>query len=687
MSSHALSTLSTISGMSTGSSSNNNNNNKKMTMTMMKLPGSGTGVDALLTEQGKQLATGQEIRFVLVKGPSRPPQPDPVNAKAPQESFPLIAKFSESVVKPNFGTLPWKTARWYQQDIPKAQDDSDDEDAAAALQQQQPKKKRWRSRNPKDVGRQWVIQEQVEFLETMMAKRKAAAAAAAAAQQQQQQQPAEVLYHNNKDTSSRYEGTTEHNPSHYILLETTAFSNYNNSNNNNNVIQVTTLPSNATVAFSQPKATHTLTMSEAEMVIQDQRGIIGGGGGTVTRFMMHDQQQNHQQSRARLLGKLLPEDAAIAIDPKTGKRKTKRQRLLDGDIGEDEDDDDDDIMADLAFRNRKGGNSKARKELLTSFGDEGMKVDSDGVLGGTNDGMFGQRGQKFGRFQADQAAAAASGGGGEDDDAGATGAGGGTTEKTSNDGLAMADDFYQRDVQAEYEELDYDANEQFDDDDVDVGETEMAMEGSGYNDGDDDEEDLEEDVGVERLTGAEGLASLAGFRLMLAKARGDVTPEQAAEMAANAKRQVEEANSREAEKKPDSNSSGDYVAEIIEKAEQARRAAEEKAGVGSAEEGGDNKNVAKKPSFTGKEVDADGQRLITLEAVRREIWLNDGRITTKRLTKIFNVKKKSSAERQAKFKDAVRELCIMETDPIHGSVLVLKQHYRRANSRWVSSAS
>jgi hypothetical protein len=337
-------------GTNTSSSTNYGGNFKKKKS--LPPPGSGTGVDALLTEQGKHLQTGQEIRYVLVKGPTRLPASDPVNPKAPKESFPLIAKFSESVVKPEFGNEQWKTARLYQQDIPKAQEDSDEEDT---MQQQQPKK-RWRSRNQKDAGRQWVLQEQVEFLETMMAKRQKAVGDGAAH---------DTMYEHNRATSTCYEGISEHNPSHYILLETNdlmkAAAAGGHHNGNENSIQVTVLPTHATVAFSQPKATNTLSMSEAEMAIQDQRG-------KVTRFMMHDQQRIFQgqnpihQSRTRLLGKLMPEQQDV-IDPKTGKKKSKRRRILDGDYDED----DDDVMGDLAFRNRKG-NVSARKELLSSFG-------------------------------------------------------------------------------------------------------------------------------------------------------------------------------------------------------------------------------------------------------------------------------------------------------------------------------
>ena len=72
------------------------------------------GIDALLVSRGKTLLVGQEIRFRLVKTASGIESVDPVNAKAPPEFFPVVAKFPESVVKPDFT----KFKRFYQQDIP-----------------------------------------------------------------------------------------------------------------------------------------------------------------------------------------------------------------------------------------------------------------------------------------------------------------------------------------------------------------------------------------------------------------------------------------------------------------------------------------------------------------------------------------------------------------------------------------
>ena len=47
------------------------------------------------------------------------------------------------------------------------------------------------------------------------------------------------------------------------------------------------------------------------------------------------------------------------------------------------------------------------------------------------------------------------------------------------DVAAKYEDFYQRDVAAEYEDLDFNACEQFDDDDVDLGQNEVDAGGEG----------------------------------------------------------------------------------------------------------------------------------------------------------------------------------------------------------------
>jgi len=88
-----------------------------------------------------------------------------------------------------------------------------------------------------------------------------------------------------------------------------------------------------------------------------------------------------------------------------------------------------------------------------------------------------------------------------------------------------------------------------------------------------------------------------------------------------------------------------------------------------------NPQLPKKADASAIQVDENGLRIITLEAVRNEIWLNHGSIALKRLVKIFDIKKKFGAERQDKFRVLIKELCTMKTDPVLGTVLVLKQHY------------
>jgi hypothetical protein len=477
----------------------------------------------------------------------------------------------------------------------------------------------------------------VEFLETMMAKR----------QKKTDIYPAGKL-------SSRYEGVPEHNPSHFVLLECkTAHNNTTNGqqdNGGNHTIQVTMLPAppNANVAFAQPAARKTLSLNEAELAIQDQRNQL-------TRYIMHNKQNSFMkqgkpinQSKARLMGKLA---------------KASQKGAFGATAETAENEDADDIMGDVTFRERKG-NTKARKELLTSLGD-GVKVDDDGVLGGAHDDEFGGK-RRFGAFKA----AAEDNKDGPQD-------GGGNAEK-GNAGMAMEDGFYSRDVKAEYDEMDYDIAEQFDDDDVDVGETEMNVEG-GFAQEEDDEDDGDDEAegGGEAISGAEGLASVAGFKAMLAKVKSGETadPNQTVEGAGAAasgaeagkkdptkmdpKRAVKNASAKD---KPEPESHLDKIFKAAENFNAKNKQPDKKA-------------TPKDDDAGAAQIGPDGLRVVTLQAVGKEIWLNHGQMNTKRLMKLFDIKKKSSAERQKKFKEVVNELCTVETDPAGGRMLVLKQHY------------
>jgi hypothetical protein len=648
---------------------NNNNNNKR-------------GVDVLLTARGKGLQTGESVTFRLVKGPPVQTTVDPVDPKA-SESFPLVAKFPESVVRPDFGTTPWNGGRLYQQDIPKPVDDSDEEVSAEP-------KKRWKynRRRTEAPKRQWILQEQVDFLETMVSRREKVAV-------------------DGTQISSRYEGVPEHNSSRYSLflpmpaaapavaknsmedkmnrdMDMDSTNSPNDATKKDNdmdmdtidTLQVCLLPSqHGVVNFAQPASRQTLSLTQAEQVIEDQRaGIrvirpngdaVGPGDKSgkpppVAPMLRIPRSKPVNNSKSRLLNKL--KGSAAAAGGNAGGNA--------GAGGNDEEEGDD-VMGDLAFRKGKSGRS-ARKELLSDLGD-GVKVSDDGVIGGTDDAAFGGR-QRFGNFQADKPLGDDKGGAGGDDDDNGAGAGGGDSsgvkQERGGDGAAMADDFYSRDVQAEYEELDYDANEQFDDDDVDIGETEVAIDTGGYGDEDEEDEFEEFDLDQETVAGAAGLASVAGFKAMLAKARGEISAQPTAEeIAAAADKETDGKRAASPNSPPEKQkvAEEDHMAKIM--------AADERSAQAATERAAQNKDRKAATAASQVQVDANGLRIVTLEALRREIWLHHGKIPMKRLMKIFEVKTKSSPDRQNKFREVVKELCTMNTDPIGGRMLVLKQHY------------
>ena len=247
----------------------------------------------------------------------------------------------------------------------------------------------------------------------------------------------------------------------------------------------------------------------------------------------------------------------------------------------------------------------------------------------------------------------------------------------------MDADFYQRDVGAEYDELDYDAEEQFDDDDVDVGEREgMGAEGGGgfAADAEDDDPD-DEEAGDDDSVGGDdmlaGLASSAGMKFLMAKARGETVEEATGAQPAGTASAAGDGKAEETASASAGGASADQggdeggggsLAKIMAGAEKAKAEAEQK------------KRPAAPPvdMTAAVEYDDNGQRIITLDAVRREIWLHHGAVTTKRLFKLFDIKKKkTSEERYNKFRDVVKELCTMKVDNVEGNMFVLKQHYSK----------
>mmetsp|Transcript_25783 Transcript_25783/g.59350 ORF Transcript_25783/g.59350 Transcript_25783/m.59350 type:complete len:345 (-) Transcript_25783:329-1363(-) len=338
--------------------------------------------------------------------------------------------------------------------------------------------------------------------------------------------------------------------------------------------------------------------------------------------------------------------------------------------GKDEGGLDDDIMADIAYRERKGG-GKARMEILQSLGD-GLTADEDGVMGGANDGEFGGN-RRFGAVKA-----ANTGNGASNKKKGKNaGAADSANVSASNGGMCMADDFFSRDVGAEYEEMDYDPAELFDDDDVDVQGDVEGPDNNGKDMEDDIDDDMEDDTG-----GGAGLASSSVLRDMMRKANGDeseaVAPKDAAEAGT-----IDTAGKRK--------TAYGYVPD--------EPVAPDPAGVGdiSAIPGADPADQASAadkaeplgfiPDDVGPMFDADGMRVITKKAIQREIWLTGGQaIELGRFMQIFGISgdtgtvkksKKKRAERKKTLAKMVRELCNKENDPQQGIILVLKPHYAK----------
>jgi hypothetical protein len=472
------------------------------------------------------------------------------------------------------------------------QDDSEDEEAIADA----PKKKRRYRRNdaPK---RQWLLQEETDYLQHQISKHELK----------------DKFKFDPNQHSTRYEGTAEFSASRYVLLSANAAG---------EVELVNLAPPHAFQSFRQPAASVAMSMAEAERAIQDSRS-------TVTRYMMHKRpgQPAAGNSKMRLFGKL-----------------QVKAKTMDADVEED------DVMGDVKFEARKGGGStRARKELLSALGD-GVSMDQEGVLGGTNDREFGGK-RRFNQHQLEG-----------DVKLGAAKVG----SSAGNDGMAMADDFYQRDVKAEYEELDYDANEQFDDDDVDMAEAEVQVDDGGFGDDGDDEDEYEDEDEEEDN---KGLASTAGLKAMLARARGETKPEPSETEAKEGEKNEEGTSTRASSPDPEAKKS-EPLAQVMAAAERTREAAAAKK----------ENEKEKKAKPTGVEIDEHGQRMLTLEAVQREIWLHHGSIATVQLMKIFGIKKKTAVERKMRFQELLKELCSLTVDPVHGRMMTLKQHYANLRS-------
>lgn len=565
-----------------------------------------TSIDALLSQHAKNLKPGESLSFVLVKGPTSKNSAASVKADgttqlAPELTFPKVAKFITTVVPPNFNaTAPVMTM--YEEDKPKARD-SDDEEIEERLK----KMRRRRFKRNSDPKRHWVLHEKTP---------------------QRQQLPKDET---NPEWLSRYEGNPEFNSSNYAMMSVAVPTGDSNSNSANvtskqQCIQVDI--AHGFQSFSQPHKLQALNgLSEAAAHIQNQKGVLKA----MQREAKRPGAINKGNTKLRLLDKLSrgPADAT------------------EQDYGAD------DVMADVSFRDAKISVSSRREILQVS---DDLVVDGEGVLGGANDVEFGGR-RSFGRLTRRD----------DDDDDNGEGDNGNTRRgkksamgsgysgAVSNGGAAMADNFYDRNISKEYDDLDYDANEQFDDDDVNAGEEpEVLSDDNGF--AGDIEEDVEDDE--EYDSDGKGFASSAGFKDFMRK-KEIVEPSLATHAGNDAG-----ATSKARGDDPALSSDGGGKSSDDE--------------INASRPNKRTKIIPEKLSEKETErFDADGLRTLSLDAVRKEIWLHHGQIKFKKLNKIFEIKKKTPLERRTNYMEIVKELCIIQDDKAEGKVLVLKQHYQR----------
>ena len=466
----------------------------------------------------------------------------------------------------------------------------------------------------------------------------------------------------NMKLSSRYHGLPEANHSNYVIMEAAqgggaGEDDGDNGNDNDDARPkgINIISMHGYTNFTQPAKFQRLSMQQAEQAISSQnltRYMMHQNGTSTDTPMampMHHNNHNHNNNHH-----------ADASKPKA------RSRLLHKLAAGDEDND---VMADLCFREAKSSSkSFNNSELLKGIGDADVKMDADGILGGAHDAEFGGK-RRFGRM-------GSAAGIKQEEENNKKKKQDGNGDEHGNDvageAVAMQDDFYQRDVGAEYDELDYDPNEQFDDDDVDVGAEEVDMEDAGgfaadIDDSDDDDDDGEEDGDDFDLSGwGSGFATSAGMKAMIAKANGEeVQPPVAAvppitPLDGNGK-QTSSSSTRMSDTNATSGSD---------------RSDDELLPTRTTDAASANQNTAGAAGITttasGVQLDENGLRVITKEAVRREIWLHNGSMEMRKLAKVYKVSGKSVKDRQEKFKSICKELCNMSN-----GMLILKQHYSK----------
>ena len=349
-----------------------------------------------------------------------------------------------------------------------------------------------------------------------------------------------------------------------------------------------------------------------------------------------------------------------------------------------DDDKDDDIMSDVLFTNRKGGNSRARSELLEGSilaGDnEGVRVgrDENGnlVLGGGREEEFGGRNISF-RGLVNEL-------GGSN---GAANSANGVRDVHKGGGESA----FSRDVSTLYEDLDIDQTEEFDNDDVGQGDEEIEMGGEEFEEGartvleatdaqaggEGDGSDLSEDDDDDNATGGiSGFGSRKGLDGMMMKARGE-----GPKVDENGMDEEDELGNKKGKSTAYKKEIGKKEEESEESEEEAEKEAESKKRSRDEDDEETNNGVVFKKANLQPLVDeVSGLRIMTQQTVHREIWLSGGKITMKKLSKVFAINKASEKSRTIGFMGFLKELCTMEGDKREGGkVLVLKQHYKTQN--------
>lgn len=580
-------------------------------------------VDAILSHYAKTLKPGESIQIPLIKGKSTTTSVDPIihsrsktstssagntdgsgvpaASRIVQEKFPKIAKFIETVEKPDFQKC-FQNGRFYQEDIPKAQADSDDEEDKNKDEVNPRKRKRYRRKRP--ARQHWVIQTNEEFNEKLKLKR-------IKMTDPKNYEMFESSIRNK--LSNRYEGLPESNNSHYVLFSATEMA----SSSASKQPAISVMPMHDYISFTQPAKFKRLSMHDAEDAIASQK---------ISRYMMHNNLKHDKDAMNSRNNTMMGNNGSAA-------NNMARSRIF-GKLMNDKDDGD--VMTDVAFREEKAGVSvQTRLELLSDIGDD-IKVDHDGTLGGANDAEFAGK-RRFGQMKSGMKKARAEG----------------NSEKQTKSNDGAVDDFYQQDVGAQFDNVDCDLDGLFDNNDQDMGAGDQDdYDLGGFADAEDDESDDEEDDDFDDV----GFQSKHGMKAIIAKAKGE-NPENLPNF------HHQEIKSQRGGHALSSGS--DRSDDEKEASASKRKSPDPSISANNSKKNEiskENKILQSSRETKIRQVDENGMIIISKEAVRREIWLHNGTIAPKSLFKKFKANGKKYKDRKKVIMDICLELCTMEAN-------------------------